>query len=79
MNVRIRVICVVCLFLYAIRHSTILDQAHEKGLGPKGTIDCAGYKVLSSMEEYLELLNNSLPGEGGCRTGNSMTGMVRGV
>uniref|UniRef100_A0A3B3SW03 Niban apoptosis regulator 2a n=1 Tax=Paramormyrops kingsleyae TaxID=1676925 RepID=A0A3B3SW03_9TELE len=44
-------------------------MAHEKGLGPKGTISCAGYKVLSSMEEYLELLNNSLPGEGGSKAG----------
>lgn len=30
---------------------------------PKGTINCAGYRVLTSMEEYLELLNTSLPGQ----------------
>ncbi|CAJ1070809.1 protein Niban 2a isoform X3 [Xyrichtys novacula] len=36
--------------------------AHERGLHPKTTIDCAGYKALASMEEYMELINNSLPG-----------------
>ncbi|CAB1318654.1 unnamed protein product, partial [Coregonus sp. 'balchen'] len=36
--------------------------AHERGLRPKGTINCAGYKALTSMEEYLELINTSLPG-----------------
>uniref|UniRef100_A0A8C7TE80 Niban apoptosis regulator 2b n=1 Tax=Oncorhynchus mykiss TaxID=8022 RepID=A0A8C7TE80_ONCMY len=35
--------------------------SHERGLHPKGTINCAGYKVLTSMDQYLELLNNSLP------------------
>uniref|UniRef100_A0A673ZMY7 Niban apoptosis regulator 2b n=1 Tax=Salmo trutta TaxID=8032 RepID=A0A673ZMY7_SALTR len=33
-----------------------------RGLHPKGNINCAGYKVLTSMDQYLELLNNSLPG-----------------
>uniref|UniRef100_A0A672KPU3 Niban-like protein 1 n=1 Tax=Sinocyclocheilus grahami TaxID=75366 RepID=A0A672KPU3_SINGR len=37
-------------------------QAYDRGLHPKGTIICAGYRVLTSMEEYLELLNTSLPG-----------------
>uniref|UniRef100_A0A8C2B397 Niban-like protein 1 n=1 Tax=Cyprinus carpio TaxID=7962 RepID=A0A8C2B397_CYPCA len=37
-------------------------KAHDRGLHPKGTINCAGYRVLTSMEEYLELLNTSLPG-----------------
>uniref|UniRef100_A0A8C9WFU7 Niban apoptosis regulator 2a n=1 Tax=Scleropages formosus TaxID=113540 RepID=A0A8C9WFU7_SCLFO len=37
-------------------------QAHDRGQQPKGVISCAGYKVLTSMDEYLELLNNSLPG-----------------
>ncbi|XP_070845490.1 protein Niban 2a [Chaetodon trifascialis] len=36
--------------------------AHERGLHPKLTINCAGYKALTSMEEYLELINSSLPG-----------------
>lgn len=36
--------------------------AHERGLHPKSTINCAGYRALSSMEEYLELINTSLPG-----------------
>lgn len=37
-------------------------QAHDRGLQPKGTINCAGYRVLTSMEKYLELLESSLPG-----------------
>ncbi|GAA6107063.1 protein Niban 2b, partial [Tachysurus ichikawai] len=36
-------------------------QAHDRGLPPKGSINCAGYKVLISMEKYLELLDTSLP------------------
>nr|XP_029534520.1 niban-like protein 1 [Oncorhynchus nerka] len=36
--------------------------SHERGLNPKGNINCAGYKVLTSMDQYLDLLNNSLPG-----------------
>ncbi|XP_042365347.1 protein Niban 2a [Plectropomus leopardus] len=36
--------------------------AHERGLHPKVTINCAGYKALNSMEEYMELINTSLPG-----------------
>ncbi|KAM9735744.1 protein Niban 2a [Menidia menidia] len=36
--------------------------AHERGLHPKITINCAGYKILTSMEEYMELMNGSLPG-----------------
>ncbi|XP_076836850.1 protein Niban 2a [Brachyhypopomus gauderio] len=37
-------------------------QAHDRGLHPKGVINCAGYKVLTSMDEYLKLLDHSLPG-----------------
>ncbi|XP_018548585.1 LOW QUALITY PROTEIN: protein Niban 2a [Lates calcarifer] len=36
--------------------------AHDRGLHPKVTINCAGYKALTSMEEYMELMNTSLPG-----------------
>uniref|UniRef100_A0A669F4R8 Niban apoptosis regulator 2a n=1 Tax=Oreochromis niloticus TaxID=8128 RepID=A0A669F4R8_ORENI len=36
--------------------------AHDRGLHPKVTINCAGYKALTSMEEYMELINKSLPG-----------------
>ncbi|KAF7655060.1 hypothetical protein LDENG_00061530, partial [Lucifuga dentata] len=36
--------------------------SHDKGLHPKGSINCAGYKVLTSMEQYLDLISNSLPG-----------------
>ncbi|XP_066569355.1 protein Niban 2a [Amia ocellicauda] len=36
--------------------------AYERGIQPKGTISCAGYKVLTAMEQYTELINSSLPG-----------------
>ncbi|XP_027889806.1 protein Niban 2b [Xiphophorus couchianus] len=36
--------------------------AYDKHLPPKGTINCAGYKVLSSMEQYMDLISSSLPG-----------------
>ncbi|KAM7416973.1 hypothetical protein PAMA_018855 [Pampus argenteus] len=36
--------------------------SHERRLNPKGTINCAGYKVLTSMEQYLDLISSSLPG-----------------
>ncbi|CAL8317842.1 unnamed protein product [Lota lota] len=36
--------------------------AHDRSLHPKITINCAGYRALKSMEEYMELVNNSLPG-----------------
>ncbi|XP_027881519.1 protein Niban 2a isoform X1 [Xiphophorus couchianus] len=35
--------------------------AHDRMLHPKVSINCAGYKALTSMEEYMELLNSSLP------------------
>ncbi|XP_056288839.1 protein Niban 2a [Pseudoliparis swirei] len=35
--------------------------AHDRGLHAKGTINCAGYKALTSMEDYMELINSSLP------------------
>uniref|UniRef100_A0A3P8T405 Niban apoptosis regulator 2b n=1 Tax=Amphiprion percula TaxID=161767 RepID=A0A3P8T405_AMPPE len=36
--------------------------SHDRRHHPKGTINCAGYKVLTSMEQYLDLISNSLPG-----------------
>ncbi|XP_041644474.1 protein Niban 2b isoform X2 [Cheilinus undulatus] len=36
--------------------------SHDRNLNPKGTINCAGYKVLTSMDQYLDLISNSLPG-----------------
>ncbi|XP_029024195.1 protein Niban 2a [Betta splendens] len=42
--------------------------AYERGLHPKVTINCAGYRALTSMEEYMELLNTNLSdikGKGG--------------
>ncbi|KAG7320860.1 hypothetical protein KOW79_015275 [Hemibagrus wyckioides] len=35
--------------------------AFERGLHPRGVINCAGYKVLTSMDEYLDLLSSCLP------------------
>lgn len=42
---------------------TLIFQVHDKGQHPKGTINCAGYKVLTSLEDYLDLLADSLPGD----------------
>ncbi|XP_068166451.1 protein Niban 2b isoform X2 [Antennarius striatus] len=42
-------------------------SSHDKHLQPKGTINCAGYKVLTSMDQYMELISNSLPGEEGVK------------
>ncbi|XP_059850041.1 protein Niban 2-like [Hypanus sabinus] len=36
-------------------------MAFDRGSSPKGVINSAGYKVLKSMDQYLELLNNSMP------------------
>ncbi|KAM4745356.1 LOW QUALITY PROTEIN: protein Niban 2b [Anableps anableps] len=36
--------------------------AYDKQLPPKGTINCSGYKVLTSMEQYMDLISSSLPG-----------------
>uniref|UniRef100_A0A3Q3AUG6 Niban apoptosis regulator 2a n=1 Tax=Kryptolebias marmoratus TaxID=37003 RepID=A0A3Q3AUG6_KRYMA len=47
-------------------------MAHERGLHPKASINCAGYKALTSMEEYLELMGGSLPG------GNAQNGTKAG-
>ncbi|XP_073321407.1 protein Niban 2b [Pagrus major] len=36
--------------------------AHDRHNHPKGTINCAGYKVLTSIEQYMDLISNCLPG-----------------
>ncbi|XP_063792490.1 protein Niban 2-like [Pseudophryne corroboree] len=36
--------------------------AYERGLQPRAGINCAGYRVLTSLEQYTELLNNTVPG-----------------
>ncbi|KFQ30091.1 Niban-like 1, partial [Mesitornis unicolor] len=36
--------------------------AYERDLQPRVLINSAGYKVLTSVDQYLELVNNSLPG-----------------
>ncbi|XP_009992654.1 PREDICTED: niban-like protein 1 [Chaetura pelagica] len=36
--------------------------AYERDLQPRVLINSAGYKVLTSVEQYLELVNSSLPG-----------------
>ncbi|NXR65845.1 NIBL1 protein, partial [Rhadina sibilatrix] len=38
--------------------------AYERELPPRVLVNSAGYKILTSVEQYLELVNNSLPGEG---------------
>ncbi|KAK2827600.1 hypothetical protein Q7C36_018526 [Tachysurus vachellii] len=35
--------------------------AYERGLHSREIVNCAGYKVLTSMDEYLDLLNSCLP------------------
>lgn len=52
------------LFIPASYNINYYDNkaSHDKRLHPKGTINCAGYRVLTSMEQYLELISNSLPG-----------------
>ncbi|XP_055017460.1 protein Niban 2b [Boleophthalmus pectinirostris] len=49
-------------------------SSHDKHGQPKGTINCAGYKVLTSMEQYLELISNSLP-EGNVNEDSSSPGV----
>ncbi|XP_069746385.1 protein Niban 2-like [Narcine bancroftii] len=36
--------------------------AFDRGSSPKEIINFAGYKVVKSMDQYLELVNNSMPG-----------------
>ncbi|CAH2316430.1 niban 1 [Pelobates cultripes] len=36
--------------------------AYERGLQPRAGINCAGYRVLTSLDQYAELLNASVPG-----------------
>ncbi|NXR20552.1 NIBL1 protein, partial [Cinclus mexicanus] len=36
--------------------------AYERELSPRVLVNSAGYKILTSVEQYLELVNNSLPG-----------------
>ncbi|NXM03797.1 NIBL1 protein, partial [Tyrannus savana] len=36
--------------------------AYERELPPRVLVNSAGYKVLTSVDQYLELVNNSLPG-----------------
>nr|XP_056716447.1 protein Niban 2 [Euleptes europaea] len=44
--------------------------AYERGLQPRILVNSAGYKVLTSVEQYLELINNNLPGPAP-RSGNA--------
>ncbi|XP_040178910.1 protein Niban 2-like [Rana temporaria] len=36
--------------------------AYERGLQPRAGINCAGYRVITSLDQYTELLNNMVPG-----------------
>lgn len=38
-------------------------QAYERQIPPRAVINSAGYKVLTSIDQYLELVGNSLPGK----------------
>ncbi|XP_065100183.1 protein Niban 2a [Paramisgurnus dabryanus] len=44
--------------------------AYDRGIQSKGVINCAGYRALISMEDYLELLNNS-PSDAKAKGGNA--------
>nr|XP_033815778.1 protein Niban 2-like isoform X2 [Geotrypetes seraphini] len=37
-------------------------MAYDRGIQPRAGINSAGYKVLTSIDQYVDLLNNSLPG-----------------
>lgn len=39
-------------------------QAYERQVPPRAVINSAGYKILTSVDQYLELVGNSLPGKG---------------
>lgn len=41
-----------------------LPQAYERQVPPRAVINSAGYKILTSLDQYLELVGNSLPGKG---------------
>uniref|UniRef100_A0A8C5WLS6 Niban apoptosis regulator 2 n=1 Tax=Leptobrachium leishanense TaxID=445787 RepID=A0A8C5WLS6_9ANUR len=45
-------------------------NAYERGLQPRAGINCAGYRVLTSLDQYAELLNTSVPG-GKVKAGSS--------
>ncbi|KAM4697126.1 protein Niban 2-like [Rhinophrynus dorsalis] len=45
------------------------NVAYERGLQPRAGINCAGYRVLTSLEQYSDLLNASVPG-GKVKTGS---------
>lgn len=38
-------------------------QAYERQVPPRAVINSAGYKILTSVDQYLELVGNSLPGK----------------
>ncbi|KAG9477844.1 hypothetical protein GDO78_013038 [Eleutherodactylus coqui] len=38
------------------------ELAYERGLQPRAGINCAGYRVLTSLDQYTEMLNSTIPG-----------------
>lgn len=59
-------------------HSPALSaQAYERELPPRVLINSAGYKVLTSVEQYLELVSSSLPGEWGLRGDEGRSGVPK--
>ncbi|XP_023605200.1 uncharacterized protein LOC102439541, partial [Myotis lucifugus] len=49
--------------------------AYERHVPPRAVINSAGYKILTSVDQYLELVGNSLP-EGSCSGGTVYTGIT---
>lgn len=59
------------------RSPALSAQAYERELPPRVLINSAGYKVLTSVEQYLELVSSSLPGEWGLRGHEGCSGAPR--
>lgn len=59
------------------RSPALSAQAYERELPPRVLINSAGYKVLTSVEQYLELVSSSLPGEWGLLGGPKVPAPLR--
>ena len=53
-------------------------QAYERQVPPRAVINSAGYKILTSLDQYLELVGNSLPGKGPPIPGEAPRDLARG-
>lgn len=54
-------------------------QAYERQVPPRAVINSAGYKILTSVDQYLELVGNSLPGKGAPVPGRNALHRPRGL